>query len=170
MATPADSAAASDTAKPAEGPRGIGGWLILPIIHLVITILLTAYNVMMALQYWSGIMAMVTGNIDPAYRWMAVPTILSLVLGIALVAFAIYVLVRLFQKRREVPRLMIWFYSLVLAVTLFESGMVFAFEEFRESSADVGQALKDLIRAFLGVAIWIPYFLVSKRVKATFVE
>jgi hypothetical protein len=165
-----ETAEGTVTGKTDEGPKGIGGWLILPIIHLVLTVLLTAFNVIIALQYWSGIVAVVSGNIDPAHRWMAVPTVLSLVLGIGLVAFAIYVLVKLFQKKREVPRLMIWFYALVVAVTLFESGIVFAFEEFRESPADIDQAVKDLIRAFLGVVIWIPYFLRSKRVKATFVE
>lgn len=160
----------ADAPKPVAGPVGIGGWLILPILHLIFTALLTGYNLAGALQYWSGLVALATGQADPSVQWMALPTFASLLFGVVVIAFAIYVLVLLFQKRRAVPKLMIGFYCLVLAVTLFESGVTLSFAQFQETGEDQMQAAKDIIRSVIGAAIWIPYFLVSKRVKATFVE
>lgn len=154
----------------ADGPSGLGGWLILPILHLVTTVLLSGYNLLLVTQNWEGIVALATGQLDSSYQWLVWPITISLVMGVGVVAFAIYLLVILFQKKRELPGLMVWFYFVLLAVTLVESGMIFQYVELRESSADVGQAGKDLARAVIAAVIWIPYFLRSKRVQATFVN
>lgn len=156
--------------QPIRIPRGIGGWLILPLLHLIVIVLLTAYNIGAALRYWDGLVLLATGRADPSVQWMALPTFASLLIGVAVIAFAIYVLVRFFQKKRSVPQLMIWFYVLVLVTALFVSGVIFAYDEFRSAPSDVGQAARDIGRALLAVAIWVPYFLTSKRVQATFVE
>ena len=156
--------------RPVEGPKGIGGWLILPLIHLVGTVVLTGINLVTALQYWDGLLLLATGQADPSVQWMALPMLASLAFGVAVIAFALYLLIQFFQKKRAVPRLMIWFYVLVLATTLVDSGVILAYEEFQESPSDVEQSIKDIGRSIVAAVIWIPYFLVSKRVKATFVE
>ncbi len=155
---------------PVEGPKGIGGWLILPLIHLFGTVILTVINLAMALQYWDGLVLLATGRADPSVQWMALPTLASLVSGVAVIGFALYVLTQFFRRKRAVPRLMIWFYVLVLVTTLLDSGVILAYSEFQESPSDVGESIKGIVRSVIAAAIWIPYFLVSKRVKATFVE
>ena len=72
---------------PVEGPKGIGGWLILPLIHLFGTVILTVINLAMALQYWDGLVLLATGRADPSVQWMALPTLASLVSGVAVIGF-----------------------------------------------------------------------------------
>ena len=153
--------------KPSEGPKGIGGWLILPILNLFTTIIFTCINLWPVLQNRYNF---INFAIDPASRWMLVPLAISIAGGIAVVALAGASLVMLCLKRRIFPVLMIGFYVLVLVTTIFETSLVYAFEEFKESPAEQAESLKELVRTIVAAAIWIPYFLVSKRVKATFVE
>ena len=153
--------------KPSEGPKGIGGWLILPILNLFTTIILTCINLWPVLENRNNF---INFAIDPAYRWMLVPLAISIAAGVAVVALAGAALVMLCLKRRIFPVLMIGFYVLVLAGTIFDTSIAFAFEEFKGSPAEQSEGVKELFRSIVAAAIWIPYFLVSKRVKATFVE
>ena len=154
-------------ATPPEGPKGIGGWLVLPIIYLVSSIIFTCINLWPVLQNRYNF---INFAIDPAARWMLVPIAISIAGGIAVVALAGAALVMLCLKRRIFPVLMIGFYVLVLVTTIFETSLVYAFEEFKESPAEQAESLKELVRTIVAASIWIPYFLISKRVKATFVE
>lgn len=91
-------------------------------------------------------------------------------MAVELVAFAIYLLVILFQKKRQLPRLMVCFYSALLIVMGIEFYISLQYAVFTQTAEDLGEAGKDLIHAILMAAIRIPYFLRSKRVKATFVK
>jgi hypothetical protein len=91
--------AAADSRR---GPKGIGGWLILPLIHLFGTVVLTVINLAMTLQYWDGLVLLATGRADPSVQWMALPTLASLVSGVAVIGFALYVLTQFFRRKRAV--------------------------------------------------------------------
>jgi hypothetical protein len=152
----------------ASGPEGLGGWLLLPIFYLISTIVLTSYDYSVFLSDWEYMIALVTGQVGP--DWLLWSTLLSTVMAVELVAFAIYLLVVLFQKKRQLPRLMVWFYSAQLIVMGIEFQISVQYSVSTQTPGDLGEAGKGLIHAILMVAIWIPYFLRSKRVKATFVN
>jgi hypothetical protein len=155
-------------ARPSAGPKGIGGWLILPFLHLVTTIVFTGLNIFPLLQDWFSLIGLL---LDPVNRWMFLPIVISSVSAMAAILLAACALAMMFLKKRMLPWLMICFYSMMLLATLVDWVLFSQYPELREPYADdLGQARIDLVRAIVAAAIWIPYFLVSKRVKATFIE
>jgi hypothetical protein len=163
------SSEAPTAAAIAEGPKGLGGWLILPIIHLFGTLGLTSYNLFGVVENWEDFVALLTGQVDPNYRSLVSLVLFSLVSGVAIVAFTLYLLVLLFQKKRALPPLMVWFYAVLLAATLIESGMVLQNPQ-QWTMADLSEARRSLGKTVFLAVIWIPYFMRSKRVRATFVN
>lgn len=167
--TSGTAAQTSEAIATVDGPTGLGGWLILPIIHLIATVLLNGYTVFDLMRDWSVFVAVVTGQVDPDIRWVIWPARLSLVLSAMLVAFALYLLVILFRKKRELPQLMVWFYLASLGATLIVSGSMLQ-DPQHWTSTDLSEARKSLGQSVFAAVIWIPYFLRSKRVQATFVN
>ncbi|HUX03177.1 MAG: DUF2569 domain-containing protein [Phycisphaerae bacterium] len=144
---------------------GISGWLLLPMLGLIGTPLVLI----------GGIIQNVNAFFTTAmrgYPYLTGAAVVEIVLSLAILAFDIVLLVFFFQKRSFVPRLYIVFLVTVLAVNLLMLPII----------AWVGQAegldLREAVRGYgegfgrtlIACAIWIPYFCVSKRVKATFVR
>jgi hypothetical protein len=100
----------------------------------------------------------------------------------AMIACLIYLNFLFFRKKKAFPRYMTAFLAGSCALVLIEylavsAGHVSAAlgtsapEQFREIQATVLQGVRiGLGRTFLVAAVWIPYFLTSRRVKATFVQ
>lgn len=148
-------------------PSGIGGWLYLPIVHLVLNAALIAFNA-------------ATG-IGEGYGWIAPAggaAPLALVANRALLAvswfeagllgFAVFCLVQLLRRKAQLPYLMIAFYALLLAMTVAEYFLADATRPPGLSPEALEEPLRAVVRTLIAAAIWIPYFIVSKRVKATF--
>ncbi|KFB69719.1 MAG: hypothetical protein CAPSK01_000553 [Candidatus Accumulibacter vicinus] len=91
--------------------------------------------------------------------------IISLLCDIGLTAFLIYAAVLFFGKRRDAPGTIIAF----MIVGIVAQGALFLVT----TGADAGPVASVLgivlAKQVLGALIWVPYFLVSKRVKRTFV-
>lgn len=164
----------SETAPAAatiDGPKGIGGWLVLPAIGLVVTpfwIVITFVRDLLPVfdgETW----AMLTTPGSAVYHPALAPLLIfELAANLFLLGFTCYLLYLFFNKSRNLPPLMIaW---------LLVSGVIVAVDTFWGLqipivAADAGTSYyKDLIRAVIAIAIWVPYFTVSKRVKNTFVE
>ena len=150
-------------------PSGIGGWLILPAIGLVLTPILLLVTItrdlLPALQpeVWNAL----TEPGSQAYHPMWSTVILfEAVANVGFLVFTLwlgYLFVR--QSSRTPAVFIVWLLInvaiQVIDLLLAQSIPVVA----EESTAAVG---REIFRAILQAAIWIPYFLRSERVRNTF--
>ena len=167
----------TDTQTPApaaadERLEGIGGWLILPIIGLGLTILFSAINLAAAfaaenVQAYSDFFA---GRLAPAADTYIYFGLGSGVLGIVLIAFAAVCLVRIFQMKRNVPTLMVIYYVVLVAVSTYEFVGMLSLPLLSQTDQEMYEGVRGFGQPIIAALVWIPYFLVSKRVKNTFVR
>ena len=155
----------------AKSYEGIRGWLILPLIGLFFAAVRISMVVLKDLVpiftkgYWNSL----TTPGSDVYHPLWAPLILFEFVGnIVFIIFAIVLLVLFFGKSRLLPRVMLSYLILNLLFVVSD----FFLADLIPAVAERGnfQDLKELARAVIGAVIWVPYFLVSKRVKQTFVR
>jgi hypothetical protein len=152
-------------------PRGLGGWLVLPVIGLIFTVARTTVLLVIQLVpiFSQGYWGILTSPGSEAYHVLWGPILIGELVGNFLsVLFGLVLLYLYFTKSYRFPMLYIVFmiYSLLFVVTdLFASNLIPAVAA--ESNIE---AYKEIVRTAIAAAIWIPYMLVSKRVKNTFVK
>ena len=120
----------------AAPPQGIGGWLLLPALYVVLQPLLGLGGG--ALSFW---VSATGGSRDVIF------------LGGPLLAYGVFstwVAVQFFRKKASAP-------GLFIAMLVVNVGLAVAVHS-------------DPARAVVVAAVWTPYFLMSSRVKATFVR
>jgi len=148
----------------------IGGWLILVVIGLIlapIRLLVVLFKDLLpalSADTWSRL----TTPGTEAYHPLWAPLLLFEIIGNCLfIVSPIIIAIFFFQKRRFVPRLII---VLLLTNLVFVAIDYFAADliPFVAAQEDMG-SLVELIRVLIACTIWVPYFLVSKRAKGTFV-
>lgn len=152
-------------------PKGIGGWLILVVIGLIVAPIRIGH--FLATTYWpiliDGTWERVTTPGTEAYHHLWAPLLIfEAIVNVGSIALAGVTLVFLFKHSRHTPKLAIaWLSWGAVSVTydFFLGDLIPAIA----SQSDTSNA-KDLGRTLVNAAIWIPYFLISKRVKATFVK
>jgi hypothetical protein len=143
----------------------IGGWLILAGIGLAIAPLAKAIQIATA-----GFFNIVQWRIltDPGYAAynpsLGTFVVVEFLCNLALLGYAVLMNVLFWTKRTSLPKLILLLYACNVGVLIADT-WVSHWMGFEKNSAD---SMKDVIRAAIGAAIWIPYFLVSDRVKATF--
>jgi hypothetical protein len=146
---------------------GIGGWLIIPLLNLIASTVLAAVR---GVQQFSPIFRDGTWQLltDPSSLYynsdlsgLIVFEIAGYVVWVVLGAAA---LALFFIKSRLAPRFVIaWL--IFIPVFLMLDAVAGA-----EMSLDTGNNLFMIVGMVIFDAVWIPYFLVSKRVKRTFVK
>ncbi|HEU5397424.1 MAG TPA: DUF3857 domain-containing protein [Verrucomicrobiae bacterium] len=153
-----------------ENLNGLGGWLILVGLGLIISPIRILIQVGRASQNfslwrWHGL----TQPGGVSYNPLWAPLLTFELLGqITLIIVALMLLVLFFQRRRVFPR---WFIALQLLNALFVLGdMVGVHFLGISSAATMAIRTRNIASVLVGCSIWIPYMLVSQRVKATFVR
>lgn len=137
-------------------PSGIGGWLIIPAIGLILAPIKAAVTLFLGIITIQNFTPELTG--DPRL-WL-----IGLI-DAALIIACIVVAVLFFRERRiAVPAFIGLMATVVIAAAV---QVALGISLFGEADADAGKAI---LGPCVYAAIWIPYFLLSKRVKNTFTE
>lgn len=147
-------------------PSNFGGWLIIPLLSICVSPILMIYNLF---EGESGFFVQDTWHLmDFTNKPISGHLLFSIefLMNVILLANIIFVLVLFFNKRDILPHKIIWmFFVYNLFVQVLDTTML-AIDGF-----EIGyDSWKDLTRAAIAAAIWIPYFLNSQRVKQTFVN
>jgi hypothetical protein len=152
------------------GPVGIGGWLILPILGFIGTILLTCFNLLQGLAELQGLRNIFLAESSSPLASLRLPMIASLVLGFLVIASAAYCLVLVFSKKAAVVKFATIHYLLLMAAGFADVWMEYQIHEVAPTTAVDPTTMTNALRGVVAVCIWIPYFHVSKRVWNTFIR
>jgi hypothetical protein len=167
---PRNRFALGDPAIPFDLARyeGIGGWLILVVIGLAMGIFSYAKTAWLVLDpifnltKWNMLTAPGSLRYEPYWA----PTLVFESSGaVVLLVFSILATVLMSQKRFTFPKVMIAVLAGNLVYHLIDYALASHISSLAQSNQLVSQ---NAFRFSVSCAIWIPYFLVSKRVKATF--
>lgn len=148
-----------------DRPRGIGGWLLLPAIGLFLFPFYALYS--LAVDYWPifhlGLWASLTTPGSEAYHPLWMPTLFyGIAANVVFIAFAVALILLLFRKSPRFPKAFVVF-------ALLNLGFVLSIALIVWHITGSGQAVvTEVARAAVLVAVWVPYMLVSKRVRNTF--
>lgn len=158
------------TPKMAQTVSGLGGWLILIAIGLFATPLhALSFYIERGSAYSPTTWLMLTTPGTQVYHpmWAFILTF-EPIINIYFFLAAILLLVLFFKTKRVFKWLMIGY--LVLNASLLLLDLLLAQSIPAIATQDNSSAWTEVIRSIASVAIWIPYLLRSKRVKATFLN
>lgn len=151
--------------------NGLGGWLILVGIGVVISPFRLLYELV---PMYSGLISNNTFGIllspDSGYYhpFIAMFVGLEALLNLAMLAGSGYLLYLFFSRHYLFPKLYIAL--AVASILILVLDAVIAANLLPSMEVFTGEWFGDLTRTLVAAMIWIPYMLVSKRVKATFVR
>lgn len=150
--------------------KGLGGWLILVGIGVVTTPILMVRDLLSSLELFRGddLKIFIESNSEfynPQFLYFVYgETIVNVLMLIA----AIYAFYLFFAKHYRFPKFYIGLTSCYFIVLLLDTvilGKIFPeIEQFDEDT------IKELVKSLMRICIWIPYLLLSVRVKNTFIE
>ncbi|MEZ5774147.1 MAG: DUF2569 domain-containing protein [Hyphomicrobiaceae bacterium] len=164
-----DTTVSTDRTIDDSNLAGIGGWLLLVAIGLIFS------PIRMVMQFWplyqtvyfDGVtwQALNDTSSSTYVPYLAELIVVETVLNAMLLAAALVLIVMFFTRRRVFPKLYIALAVASIVVLVGDAlvgGMLLSEAAFDPDTA------KEIARSLVGAAIWIPYMLVSRRVKATF--
>ena len=139
-------------------PKGIGGWLILPVIGTLLSPFMTAYA-----AFQDAVVLLNNSALSPG---LAAFIVVELLYNLSLVIAWIFAAVLLFRHKRLYPRLFVSLLVITLVGTILDLVVAATVFDINIDSNDV----RSTVRSVVGLAIWGPYMHKSVRVKNTFVE
>ncbi|WP_157794012.1 DUF2569 domain-containing protein [Paenibacillus donghaensis] len=153
------------------GPSGLGGWLVLVQIGLIITLFrvtlqLLNYNLpSFNAEYWDVLTSKQGELYHPLWGPMIVFETAS---NLLLLLFSVFSLVLFYRKKATLPRMIILLFCGNLLIGIIDYIFLLNIPLLRETGQ--GSSIRDLVRAALICATWVTYFRKSERVENTFVR
>ena len=153
-------------------PKGLAGWLILPGLGLIIypvQNIISLYRDFLPIfrdGYWQVLT--IPGSEDYHHLWG--PYLLFEISGnIIFIIFNVFLIFWFLFKSYIFPKMIIIFYvsNLIFLIADFLLGNMIPAVAAEPTDSEV---IMDLARVVYTNVIWVPYFLVSKRVKNTFIK
>jgi hypothetical protein len=150
--------------NPYQHLEGLGGWLIYFGFGLVISPFLFIRTIFASnLSFLIDPKHQAFLSSHRAFSALIVSEIITNIISLIALIFLNYLF---FSKRHLFPKLMIFYLVLRVCLLTFNH---FAFQ-MAAPNIDFAAGSVKLARAFLSCLIWIPYLLISRRVKVTFVR
>ena len=135
---------------------GIGGWLILHAIGFVIGLIYFPVILIVSLVNYSKVAKAGYGGIHA----------IEPIVIFGLLCLMIYAATLFFRKKRNAPGTII----ILLIAGLLSGVLLHVIKLVVGTEVITVNTVEWLVKGIIKAPIWIPYFLVSKRVKATFVN
>jgi hypothetical protein len=150
--------------------EGIGGWLILVAIGIVVTpfrlvmLIVTAYPPLFSTGAWEALTTQGSEAYDPLWA----PIIIGeIIVNSGVILVWLYMAYKFFTKSKYFPR---WYIGIAVFSLIFIVADAFAIKLVLPNEPVFDpDTIKELMRSVIMVVVWVPYMLVSKRVKATFI-
>ncbi len=156
-----------DSAVSGVGPSGLGGWLILPIIGLVLSPFVGVVNVLQTLPLLQDMSHLTGFQVAFVFIEMAFNIVLQFI-------GPIFLLIQLFGKRQSFPRLYVTLIATCLAWVIIDLAAAYIIFIDVYSSGAVAfwdrETVRTVMQSIIAAVIWIPYMSNSLRVKNTFIN
>jgi magnesium-transporting ATPase (P-type) len=151
--------------------EGLGGWLILVglgIIFSPIKIIAFIFPIYSEI-FKNGSWQILTTPGTEAYNVFWAPVLLAEIgINIILVVTWIYIAYLFFSKKKLFPKMYIGIMIFTLVFIILDA-LAIKIVMPNEPLFDA-DTLKELFQSIIAISIWVPYMLISKRVKATFIK
>lgn len=154
-----------------EKLQGIGGWLILLAIGLVMSpvrIIILIYQTYSDI-FTTGSWEMLTTPGNDAYHPLWKPILSSeLAINFAIIIFSIVLIYVFFSKKKIFPKLFVAFALFSFFFIIADSyavTLVLPDEQMFDE-----ETIKELSRSLTAIVVWVPYLYISRRAKNTFIN
>ncbi len=155
-----------------NGPSGLGGWLVLVAIGRILgpLILLNAIYQIFSVYFKSGMLTQLSDPDSNMYSALWKPmAFFELIGNVVLLGLSVLLIVLFFMKKKQFP--MAYIGMMVLNVLIMLVNLIFIYQIQKSLALDLNiTATSQLIAAIVTSGVWIPYMLVSKRVRNTFIR
>lgn len=137
----------------------IGGWLWIPLFSLAVTAILLVVVVVRDIQVVFESYSLLENKLK---FWIVYESVIKFIFFVA----SIYISGLFFRRKRMLPVCYIYF---IIALIIYEVSDIWVANNYLQLAVDVDD-IKRIAQRLIHAAIWIPYFLVSARVKRTFIK